>query len=346
MNSQKLTMSSQLTSGRRDAVRSFWLAGLVVLLGLLVVLSIVVGTRDVGADDIWAALGGRTETIGQSAVAVRIPRMVLAVLAGGALALAGAVMQGVTRNPLADPGILGVNSGASLAVVLGVAWFGISSPEAYFWSALVGAGATTLFVYAVGSLGPGGATPLKLTLAGSATSVACVSLFIAVILPLNDIAGGIQTWLIGGVGGATFDRIVPVLPFFAAGLVISLSSAHKLNSLALGDEMAAGLGDNVALSRIIASVGAVLLCAAATALCGPIIFLGLMVPHLVRLLTGVDYRWLLPLSTLGGACVLLLADTLGRVVARPGEIEVSIITALFGAPVFIWIVRRQKVREL
>ncbi|GGE49559.1 ABC transporter permease [Agaricicola taiwanensis] len=339
-------MFSKVPSGHRDAVRSFWLVGLFALLGLLVVLSIVVGTRDVGTDDIWAALNGQTETIGQSAIAVRIPRMVLAVLAGGALALAGAVMQGVTRNPLADPGILGVNSGASLAVVLGVAWFGISSPEAYFWSALLGAAVTTLFVYAVGSLGPGGATPLKLTLAGAATSVACVSLFIAVILPLNDIAGGIQTWLIGGVGGATFHRIVPVLPFFAAGLLISLLSAHKLNSLALGDDLAAGLGDNVALSRIIASVGAVLLCAAATALCGPIIFLGLMVPHLLRLMTGVDYRWLLPLSTLGGACFLLFADTLGRVVARPDEIEVSIITALFGAPIFIWIVRRQKVREL
>jgi iron complex transport system permease protein len=339
-------MFHKLPQGRRDAARSFWLAGLFALLGLLVVLSIVVGTRDVGAYDIWAALGGQTENIGQSAVAVRVPRMVLAILAGGALALAGAVMQGVTRNPLADPGILGVNSGASLAVVLGVAWFGISSPEAYFWSAFLGAGATTLFVYAVGSLGPGGATPLKLTLAGSATSVACVSLFIAVILPLNDIAGGIQTWLVGGVGGATFDRIVPVLPFFAAGLVISLLSAHKLNSLALGDDLAAGLGDNVALSRIIASVGAVILCGAATALCGPIIFLGLMVPHLFRLLTGVDYRWLLPLSTLGGACFLLFADTLGRVAARPSEIQVSIITAVVGAPVFIWIVRRQKVREL
>lgn len=339
-------MASNTPSGRRDAVRGLWLAGLIVLLAMLVVLSIVVGTRDVGADDIWAALNGQTETIGQSAIAVRIPRMVLAIVAGGALALAGAVMQGVTRNPLADPGILGVNSGASLAVVIAVAFFGITSAEGYFWSALVGAGATTFFVYAIGSLGPGGATPLKLTLAGSATSVACVSLLVAVILPLNDIAGGIQSWLVGGVGGATFARINPVLPFFALGLVISLLSARRLNSLALGDEMAAGLGENVVLARIVASVGAVLLCAAATALCGPIIFLGLMIPHLFRLLTGVDYRWLLPLSTLGGAGFLLLADTLGRVVARPGEIEVSVIAALFGAPFFIWIVRRQKVREL
>jgi iron complex transport system permease protein len=339
-------MPSIIPSDRHDAARSFWLAGLVALLAVLVVLSIVMGTRDVGTDDIWAALHGQTQTIGQSAIAARIPRMVLAVLAGGALGLAGAVMQGVTRNPLADPGLLGVNAGAALAVVIAVAWFGISSPEAYFWSALIGAASATLFVYRMGSLGPGGATPLKLTLAGAATSVACASLLIAVVLPLNDIAGGIQSWRIGGVGGATFERTVPVLPFFALGFAVCLLSARKLNSLALGDELAAGLGENVVLSRIIASFGAVLLCAATTALCGPILFLGLIVSHLCRLLVGVDYRWLLPFSMLGGACLLLAADTLGRVVARPDEIEVSIITALIGAPIFIWIIRRRTVREL
>jgi iron complex transport system permease protein len=331
---------------RVNRLRSFALLGLLMVLAVLVALSVTVGTREVAWADILAAIKGQTESIGQAAVAVRIPRTVLAFLAGGALALAGAVMQGVTRNPLADPGILGVNAGAALAVVVGVAWFNITSAEAYLWSALIGAAFATLFVYRVGSLGPGGATPLKLTLAGAATSVACASLIIAVVLPRNDIAGGIQSWQVGGVGGATFDRIIPVLPFMAAGFAISLLSARKLNSLALGDDLAATLGELVAIARVVASLGAVLLCGATTALCGPIGFVGLVVPHLCRLLIGVDYRWLLPFAAVGGACLLLAADVLGRIVARPAEIEVSIITALIGAPFFIWIVRRQRVREL
>ncbi|KPF72758.1 iron ABC transporter permease [Bosea sp. AAP35] len=333
-------------SARRHAIRGVSLLGLLAVLALLAGLSVTVGTRAVGSADILAAIGGHTDSLGQAAVAVRIPRTLLALLAGGALSLAGAVMQGVTRNPLADPGILGVNAGAALAVVIGVAWFDIASSEAYLWHAVIGAAAATVFVYAVGSLGPGGATPLKLTLAGAATSVACASFVIAVVLPRADIAGGIQSWSVGGVGGATFERLVPALPFLMAGFIISLLSARRLNSLALGDDLAAGLGEHVAASRAIASLGAVLLCGATTALCGPIGFVGLVVPHLCRLLVGVDYRWLLPFSALAGACLLLLADIVGRVVARPAEIEVSIITALIGAPVFIWIVRRKKVREL
>lgn len=343
-NSHSLPGSTRIN--RVNRLRSLSLLGLLIMLALFVALSVTVGTREVVWADILAAINGHTDSIGQAAVAVRIPRTVLAFLAGGALALAGAVMQGVTRNPLADPGILGVNAGAALAVVIGVAWFNIASAEAYLWSALIGAGLATLFVYRVGSLGPGGATPLKLTLAGAATSVACASLIIAVVLPRNDIAGGIQSWQVGGVGGATFDRIVPVLPFMAAGFAISLLSARRLNSLALGDDLAATLGEHVAIARVIASLGAVLLCGATTALCGPIGFLGLVVPHLCRLLIGVDYRWLLPFAAVGGACLLLAADILGRIVARPAEIEVSIITALIGAPFFIWIVRRQRVREL
>lgn len=347
MNRQNASsLRAATVPGNGTALRGLWLVGLLAALILLVALSITIGTRDVEWDDIVAGVFGGTETIGQAAVAVRIPRTVLAVLGGAALAMAGGLMQGVTRNPLADPGILGVNAGASLAVVVAVAWFDIFSAEAYLWSALAGAAFATLFVYRIGSLGAGGATPLKLTLAGAATSIACASLVIAVVLPRNDIAGGIQSWQIGGVAGATFDRIVPMLPCFLAGLVIGLVCARKLNSLALGDDLAAGLGENVAVARLLASLGGVLLCGATTALCGPIGFIGLVVPHLCRLLVGVDYRWLLPVSSVAGACLLVAADVLGRVVARPGEIEVSIITALIGAPFFIWIVRRQRVREL
>ncbi len=333
-------------SARSNRARSLWLFGLAAALAGLCALSVTIGTRDVDWVDISAALAGRADTIGQAAVTVRIPRTLLALIAGAALGLAGSVMQGVTRNPLADPGILGVNMGASLAVVVAVAWFDISSNEAYIWTAILGAGCSAAFVYTIGSLGRGGATPLKLALAGAATSVAFASMVIAVVLPRNDIAGGIRSWQIGGVGGATFERIVPVLPFLAAGFLISLLSARKLNSLALGDDLAAGLGERVALARGIAALGAILLCGATTAVCGPIGFLGLVVPHLCRLLVGVDYRWLLPFSALGGACLLLAADVIGRIVARPAELDVGIVTALIGAPFFIAIVRRQRVREL
>jgi iron complex transport system permease protein len=328
--------------------RSRWLGLILVLvaLALLCALSVAIGTRDVLWSDILMALRGHTDNISQAAVAVRMPRTLLALLAGAALGLAGAIMQGITRNPLADPGILGVNMGASLAVVVGVAWFSIASAYAYIMVAILGAGISAVFVYVIGSMGRGGATPLKLALAGAATSVAFSSLVIAVVLPRNDIAGGIRAWQIGGVGGATFERISHVLPFLIVGFAISLLSARKLNSLALGDELAAGLGERVATARAIASFGAILLCGATTAICGPIGFLGLIVPHLCRLLVGVDHRWLLPFSALSGACLLLAADIMGRIVARPAELDVGIVTALIGAPFFIWIVRRQRVREL
>jgi iron complex transport system permease protein len=331
---------------RSNGVRSLWLIGLLATLCLLCILSVAIGTRDVAWGDIIAALRGQVGNIGQAAVAVRIPRTVLALVAGAALGLSGAIMQGVTRNPLADPGILGVNMGASLAVVIGVAWFNIDSANAFIWTAILGAGSAAVFVYTIGSLGRGGATPLKLALAGAATSVAFSSLVIAVVLPRNDIAGGIRSWQIGGVGGATFERIWHVLPFLAVGFLVSMLSARKLNSLALGDELAAGLGERVAIARAVSALGAILLCGATTAVCGPIGFLGLVVPHLCRLLVGVDHRWLLPFSALGGAALLLAADIVGRIVSRPAELDVGIVTALIGAPFFIWVVRHQRVREL
>lgn len=327
-------------------LRALWLLASVLVLALLTVASVMVGSRDVQWADITAALGGSVETFNEAAVTKRIPRTVLAVIAGAALGLSGAVMQGVTRNPLADPGILGVNTGASLAVVTGIATFGLTSANSYIWIAIAGAAVTAVFVYSVGSLGRGGATPLKLALAGAATSAALTSLISAVIIPRNDIAGGIRSWLIGGVGGGNFASISQVLPFLAVGLLLCLASARALNSLALGDDLAAGLGERVALARGCAAGGAVILCGAATAVTGPIGFVGLVIPHACRLLIGVDHRWLLPFSAILGAVLLTAADIVGRIVARPEEIDVGIITALIGAPFFIYIVRRQKVREL
>jgi iron complex transport system permease protein len=334
-------------SRRRPArVRTLWiLAGLVVL-ALIMIASVAFGSRIVGWSDIVAGVQGHDDNLGQASVVKRIPRTFLAVLAGAALGLSGAVMQGVTRNPLADPGILGVNMGASLAVVTGIVSFGLSTATGYIWVAILGASVTAVFVYAVGSLGRGGATPLKLALAGAAISAALASLISAFVLPRSDIATGFQSWMIGGVGGASYDSLRHVLPFLVVGFVVSLLSAKALNSLALGDELAAGLGERVALVRGVAALGAVLLCGASTAVAGPIAFVGLVVPHFCRLLVGLDHRWLLPSSALVGAALLTAADVVGRVVARPQEIDVGIITALIGAPFFIYFVRRQKVREL
>ena len=331
---------------RPTATRASWLVVALSVLIAVMAASVALGSRQVAWSEIAAALGGADGTLGEAAVAKRIPRTLLAVMVGAALSAAGVVMQGVTRNPLADPGILGVNMGASLAVVTGVAYFGLAAPASYIWVGIAGAGVAALFVYTVGSLGRGGATPLKLTLAGAATSATFASLVSAVVLPRNDIAGGVQSWQIGGVGGATFDKLGQALPFVAVGFLVCLSSTRGLNSLALGDELAAGLGENVVVARAVAALGAVVLCGVSTAVAGPIAFVGLVVPHACRLTVGPDHRWLLPLSMLGGAALLTAADVVGRVVARPEEVDVGIVSALIGAPVFIHIVRRQKVREL
>ena len=334
------------TARRPVSVRLLALVGLVLAVVLVSIASVTFGVLDVGWHDLIAGIGGAQETTAQAAVVKRMPRTVLALMVGGALGVSGAVMQGVTRNPLADPEILGVNSGAALAVVIGIAFLGLSSNAGYIWFAMVGAAVAAVFVYTVGSLGRGGATPLKLALAGAATSVALSSLVSAILLPRVQDMEAFRFWQVGGVGGGTWDKIALILPFLGVGLLISWVSARSLNSLALGDEMAAGLGENVLRARLLAAVGGVVLCATATAIAGPIGFVGLVVPHVVRLLAGVDHRWLIPLSALGGAVLLTAADVVGRLVGGTEEIQVGIITAIVGAPFFIWIVRRQKVRDL
>ena len=321
------------------------MVGLAVL-ALLFVLSVAFGTRSVSVSEVWSALGGDTGGIAEAAVIKRVPRTVLALLVGAALALSGTTMQAVTRNPLADPGILGVSSGAALAVVVGIAFFGMSDPYSYIWVAIGGAALAAAFVYTVGSLGRDGATPLKLALAGAAISATFSSLVSAVLLPRVDALTTFRFWQIGGVGGGSWEKIGLLVPFLVVGAAICFFSARGMNMLALGDDLAAGLGESVLRTRLVAAAGAVLLCGVATAVAGPIGFVGLVVPHLCRLLVGTDLRWLIPFSAITGAALLVAADVVGRVVARPQEIEVGIITAFIGAPFFIWIVRRQKVREL
>ncbi|MDO5092256.1 MAG: iron ABC transporter permease [Propionibacteriaceae bacterium] len=332
----------QRSAGRR-------LLGLVIMIAILalaVVASAAFGVRSISLTDVLAGLAGGTETAGQAAVAARLPRTVMGFLVGAALAMAGTTMQAVTRNPLADPGILGVLSGASLAVVIGLSFFGLSSPVTTVFVAVMGSATAALFVYGVGSLGRGGATPLKLALAGAATSAAASSLVSAILLPRAQVMDSFRSWQIGGTGGATWGKVVLVAPFLVVGALLCLALARGLNALALGDDVATGLGENVLRTRLLASLGAVILCGVATAACGPIGFVGLIVPHICRLLVGTDHRWLLWFAAVAGSCLLLISDTVGRVIVPNSEIDVGIITPFIGAPFFIWIVRRQKVREL
>ncbi|HYP74171.1 MAG TPA: iron chelate uptake ABC transporter family permease subunit, partial [Microbacterium sp.] len=279
--------------------RGVVLAVALVAVLISIVISLSFGSRPVTwdqvVDGISSWLRGETPTdIGALAVQSRIPRTALALLAGAALALSGALMQAITRNPLADPGILGVNTGAALAVVIGIAFLGVSTGFGYLGLALVGAFVTAFFVYFVGSVGPGGTTPIKLALAGAATTAALSSLVSAILLPRRDAMDEFRYWQVGNVGRAEWDTMAVIVPVLVLGTVIALLCAGALNALALGDDVAVGLGVHVGRIRLVAAIAGVALCAAVTAIAGPIGFVGLMVPHAVRLVAGPDQRWLLP----------------------------------------------------
>lgn len=336
-----------LATVRRSAARRTLLLGLLALIVVMVaVSSLLFGVKTVTIADVFSALNGQVDTVAEAAAAKRIPRALLAIVVGAALALSGATMQAITRNPLADPGILGVTGGAALAVIFSIAVLGISSAYEYMGAATIGAVLAAAFVYTIGSIGRDGTTPIKLALAGAASTAAFVSLSSAILLPRANLMQRFEFWRVGGLGGASWNGLATILPTFALGAVIIFMMARPMNSLALGDELAAGLGEHVNRTRLIAAAGAVILAAAATAIAGPIGFVGLVIPHLCRMLIGPDHRWLLPFSAVSGALLLLSSDIIGRVIARPQEVEVGIVTAIIGAPFFIWIVRRQKVRAL
>ncbi|WP_199176321.1 FecCD family ABC transporter permease [Actinomyces qiguomingii] len=335
--------SSRPVRARRPLVA---LGLLTALLALAIVCSIAFGARVVSLGEILDGLTGRGQELGALAVAERVPRTATAVVAGAALGVSGALMQALTRNPIADPGILGVNTGASLAVVAAIAFAHISSLWEYLWVAMVGAGATAVVVYTIGSLGPGGTTPVKLALAGVATSAALSALISAIMLPRAEGLTDFRFWQVGSLGRGSWAALATVAPFLLLAAALAATVARPLNSLALGEQMAVGLGVKVGRTRLLAAAAGVIACATTTALAGPIGFVGLMVPHAVRMLVGPDNRWLLPLAALGGAALLTFADVLGRVIARPGEVSVGVVTAFVGAPVLIAIARGAKVREL
>jgi iron complex transport system permease protein len=317
------------------------------LLAAACVLSLAVGARPVGWSTLLDAWSGFDPSLGDHLVVQsRVPRTLTGLLAGAALGLAGAAMQGVTRNPLADPGILGVNAGAALAIVAALFLFGIASPAGYLWFAFAGAAAAAVVVYAVASLGREGATPVKLALAGAALSAVLASVMNALLVLSQQTLDQFRFWQVGSLSGATPAELRTVLPFAVVAALVVVGLGRSLNGLALGDDLARGLGQRVALTRAVTAAGVVVLVGSATALAGPIAFVGLVVPHMVRALVGGDYRWLLPLSALLAPALLLTADVAGRVVAPPSEVQAGIMTAVVGAPVFIALVARRRVAAL
>lgn len=323
------------------------LIGSLVCLVLCILASLAFGARNVSFHEVvYALLHTKTSSINEIVVHERVPRTVFSIIAGASLGVSGVLMQAITRNPIADPSILGVNTGASLFVVIGIAFFQINTAGQYIWFALAGAAVTAIFVYGIGSMGSGGATPIKLALAGAATSAALSSLVSAIMLPRTEVMNAFRFWQVGSVSGATWEGIVSVAPFLIAGLMIGIFSAPALNALALGDDVATGQGVNTGIVRILGAVAGVLLCGATTALAGPIGFVGLMVPHTMRLICGPNLRFIIPMSAIGGAIILTISDVIGRIIGSPSELEAGIVTAFLGAPILIIIAKRAKVQSL
>ncbi|GAA2507743.1 FecCD family ABC transporter permease [Winogradskya humida] len=325
--------------------------GLVVLAAALAgaaLLSLAVGSQHVPFGTVLEALVHPDDSVRDSLIVteVRIPRTLIGLLAGFALGLAGAIIQAVTRNPLADPGILGVNAGAGLFVVIGISVFGVTSLTGYVWFGFAGAALAAVVVYTIGSMGRGGATPVKLAIAGTALTAALLSFTTAVLVTDVQTYDQFRFWQVGSLAGRGMDIAKQGTPFLIVGVVIALASARLLNALALGDDVATSLGQNVGVARLVAAAAVVVLCGTATAMAGPLVFVGLVVPHVARIITGPDHRWLLPYAMLLAPLLLLLADVLGRVIAQPGEVQVGVLTAIIGAPVFVALARRRRLAEL
>ncbi|WUW21499.1 iron chelate uptake ABC transporter family permease subunit [Streptomyces sp. NBC_01463] len=331
----------------RTRTRLLILLTALVLLLAVAVLSVMVGARSIAPGTVWDALFHFDDSDEHVMVReLRVPRTVIGLVVGAALGLSGALIQAFTRNPLADPGILGVNAGASLAVTFAVAVLGYTGAGQFIWFALAGAFGLTVLVYTLGSIGADRGSPVKLTLAGVAFTAVCGGFTSATALKNTTTFDVMRFWGVGSIGGRSLDILPIALPLIGAGLVLGLCSAGSLNALALGDDLARSLGTRLALTRVVLVIAVTLLAGTSVAVAGPISFVGLMVPHVVRWFTGPDQRWILPVTIVAAPAFLLAADIIGRVVLPSGEMRVGLVTALVGAPVLVALVRRRKVSTL
>ncbi len=324
------------------------LGTLIAALAALAVLSMALGARPIAFGTVIEALTHPDPNATDHRIIwdLRLPRTLMGLAIGAALGLSGALLQGATRNPLADPSILGIHAGAATAVVIGIFVFGLTSLSHYVWLAFAGAGLAMVVVYSIAALGREGATPVKLALAGAAVSAALVSINNAILMLSPNTLDQVRFWQVGSLAGRDMGLLLQVLPFLGAGTVLALLCGRILDGLAMGEDMARALGQKVEQGRLLAGLAAIILAGASTAAAGPIAFVGLTVPHMARALTGPGYRWILPYSMLLAPILLLGSDIVGRLIAPPGEVQVGIVTAALGAPVFIALVRRRKLAEL
>lgn len=322
--------------------------GCLVLLVACVVASLAIGSRPVSPGEVWAALtGGTVDAADRAAVVdLRLPRTVIGLVVGAALGASGAVIQALTRNPLAEPGVLGVSAGAGFAVAISIAVLGVSAPSGYVWFALLGAGATTAAVFSIGALGARAPRPEQLLLAGVALTAVLSGIIAAIRLSAPDRFSALQVWEAGELRHRGWDVLLTGWPFALVGLVLALLLGNALNALALGEDRAASLGAAVTRTRVSAVLAITLLAGSATAMAGPIAFVGLMIPHLARWIAGPDQRWIIGLSLLLAPVLLLVSDIVARVVLWPGEVPVGIVTAFVGAPALIYLIRRGRVGAL
>ncbi|MBD0863423.1 iron chelate uptake ABC transporter family permease subunit [Gordonia sp. zg691] len=342
----------------RRSLRVLGIPLLLAVLAALVIASVLFGSRSVPLDEIWpsfttgmaeiwaALLDLRMPEITKDTDVdgivwdLRVPRTLLGLTAGLAIGAAGAITQGHTRNPIADPGILGVNAGAACSVVAGIYVLGISSPIAFMFFGLIGAIIAATVVFGLSALS--GSSPLTLVLAGTGLTAMLTAITSSIVLVDTNSLDQWRFWSVGSTAGRGIDVFWASLPFILIGLVLALASGFFLNVLSLGDDMTKALGSRVILIRVLGILTITLLIGAATAACGPIVFLGLVVPHVARAFVGADYRWIIPYSALFGGILLVGCDILGRIVARPGEVQVGVMLALVGAPFLILMVRRQR----
>ncbi|MFD9501265.1 FecCD family ABC transporter permease [Streptomyces sp. NPDC060035] len=319
-------------------------AAAVAALLLAVLLSLAVGARSIAPAAVFDALlhGGHSDAA-EVIRRMRVPRTLIGLMVGAALAVAGTALQGITRNPIADPGILGISQGASVAVVLAIAYAGIHTLTGYVWFAFAGAAVASVAVYAIASRGRGGATPVKLALGGAAINALLVSVTMAVLTTKASALDEFRFWQVGSIAGREAQVAQQIWPFLLLGVVLVLSVARGLDALALGEDVAKGLGQNVATVRIVGGIGATVLTGAGVAAAGPIAFVGLAVPHIARAVVGGDHRWVLPMAALIGPVMLLVSDVIGRIVLPPGEVPAGVMTALIGVPFLVTLVRRKTV---
>ncbi|WP_042164840.1 FecCD family ABC transporter permease [Paenibacillus gorillae] len=323
-------------------MRLFGLLLSILLLGAAIVCSIAFGTTDIPLSQVMDSFLHYDASLQQHLViqTTRLPRALIAGAVGACLAVAGAVMQVITRNPIASPSLFGVNAGASFMVVIASGWLGLSGMQPLALFALLGAAISGAIVFVLGSIGRDGMTPVKITLAGASISAFFASLTQGFMLSSGKMFDQVLVWLVGSVAGRNMAMLQGVLPYMAVGLIIALALSRQLNLLGMGDDIAKTLGQRTAMVKGLASVAVILLAGASVAVAGPIAFIGIIIPHIVRFLIGSDYRWVIPYSAVLGAVLLVASDIGSRYIAMPKEVPVGVMTAVLGVPFFVYIARK------